>query len=261
MRQDASAIETVAESVEILGVRIDCMNTTRILDRIRDWAGSTERRTVMYVNAHCLNIAYQDSGYRAVLNAADLVYTDGVSVAWASRWLHGCSMQKATGADWIEPLCMRAVEHGWRIYILAGRPGTAATARLRLEERYPGLQIVGTSDGFFVERSERDVVEHIAAVKPDIVFVGLGTPRQEQWVAAHAGDLPDAIYWAVGALFDYVAGLERRAPAWMRALALEWAWRLLIDPFGKWRRYIIGNPLFVVRVLRQRLRRAERRAS
>jgi N-acetylglucosaminyldiphosphoundecaprenol N-acetyl-beta-D-mannosaminyltransferase len=254
-------VEASDEAVEMLGVRIHCMNTMRILERVRRWAQSPDRRMILYVNAHCLNIAYRDSAYRVILNRADLVYTDGVSVAWASRWLHGCNMQKATGADWIDPLCRLAAEQGWRIYILAGKPGVAATAKRRLEARYPGLQIAGTSDGYFVERGEPEVVKHIAAVKPDLVFVGLGTPRQEQWIASHAEQLPVAIYWAVGALFDYVAGLERRAPAWMRAFALEWAWRLLIDPFGKWRRYLLGNPLFVVRVLQHRLRHGRRSES
>jgi N-acetylglucosaminyldiphosphoundecaprenol N-acetyl-beta-D-mannosaminyltransferase len=246
------------ETVEILGVRIHCMNTARIMEFLRTWAGTTEQRTIMYVNAHCLNVAHEDAAYRTVLNDADLVYPDGVSVAWAGRWVGGCQMQKATGADWIEPFCRLAVEQGWRIYILAGRPGVAAAARGKLTGRYPRLQVVGTSDGYFVERSEPEVLQDIAAVKPDVVFVGLGTPRQEKWLAAHREELPVAIYWAVGALFDYVAGVERRAPAWMRALALEWAWRLLIDPVGKWHRYLLGNPLFVLRVLQQWLRRGRR---
>lgn len=246
------------ETVEILGVRIHCMNTARMIGLVQAWAGTPEQRMIMYVNAHCLNIAQSDSAYRAILNAADLTYTDGVSVTWASRLLRGCRMQKATGADWIEPLCTLAAEHGWRLYILAGRPGVAATARANLESRYPGLQIVGTSDGYFVERGEPEVLQHISTVKPNVVFVGLGTPRQEKWLEAHRHELPAGIYWAVGALFDYVAGVERRAPAWMRAFALEWAWRLLIDPFGKWRRYLLGNPLFVLRVLQQRLRQTSR---
>lgn len=243
------------EMIEILGVRIHCMNTAQMIELVHTWTGTARQHMIMYVNAHCLNIAQRDSAYRAILNSADLIYTDGVSVSWASRLLGGCSMQKSTGADWISPVCTLAAKYGWRIYIFAGRPGVAATAQINLEARYPDLQIVGTSDGFFVERSEADVIQHIASTRPDIVFIGQGTPRQEKWLDAHRDELPIAIYWAVGALFDYVAGVERRAPAWMRASALEWAWRLLIDPFGKWRRYLLGNPLFVLRVLGQSVRR------
>jgi N-acetylglucosaminyldiphosphoundecaprenol N-acetyl-beta-D-mannosaminyltransferase len=243
----------VLDKVDILGVRVHCTSTTRLLNAVADLVADAQQRIVLYVNAHCLNVAQEDTEFRSVLNAADLVYADGVAVVWASRWLHGCQMEKATGADWIEPFCALAQARRWRVYILAGQPGVAAKARTQLEARYSSLYIVGTSDGYFVERSETEVLRHIAETRPDVIFIGLGTPRQEKWLAARREELPAGVYWVVGALFDYLAGVERRAPGWMRAFALEWAWRLLINPIGKGRRYLIGNPLFVLRVVRQRL--------
>lgn len=234
-------------------MRIACVRLTDILERVTFGAERLQRQTILYVNAHCLNLAYVNPHYRALLNNADLVYPDGIGVVWAARFLGGGRMEKATGADWIGPFCERAVARGWRIYMLAGKPGIARTAAAKLIQSYPGLNIVGACDGFFSEKTAQEVLQEIASVAPQVLFVGMGVPRQEAWIAAHCTALPVQVCWGVGALFDYVAGVERRAPRWMRSIALEWCWRLLVDPFGKWRRYIIGNPLFAYRVLREKL--------
>jgi N-acetylglucosaminyldiphosphoundecaprenol N-acetyl-beta-D-mannosaminyltransferase len=243
------------QAVEILGVRVHALDAAGLLGRAVGWAAGREPKQILYVNAHCLNLACADPEYRAVLNRADLVYTDGISVVWAGRLLDGARMQKITGADWIEALCARAQECGLRLYILAGRPGIARRAAERLQDRWPALQIAGASDGYFEGLDEAAALADIRRARPHILFVGLGSPRQEKWLAAHRHELEVPVCWAVGALFDYVAGMEPRAPRWMSALALEWLWRLQIDPLGKWRRYLIGNPLFVLRLLRQKLMR------
>jgi N-acetylglucosaminyldiphosphoundecaprenol N-acetyl-beta-D-mannosaminyltransferase len=239
-------------SVQILGVRVHCVDLATILRMVVSWIEHRAPRTILYVNAHCLNVASVDPDYRGLLNQADLVYPDGAGAAWAGRWLGDCQMRRATGADWIEQLCALAVQHRWRLAILAGQPGVAERASSRLRERYLGLRIVSTGDGYFATRSEQAMLEEINQAAPDILLVGMGTPRQERWLANHRSELQVPVCWAVGALFDYVAGLERRAPTWMRALALEWLWRLLVDPVGKWRRYLVGLPLFVWRLAWQK---------
>lgn len=241
-------------TASVLGVTIDCLDLEGLLGSVAGWIAAGERRAVCYVNAHCLNLANADDGYRALLNRADLVYTDGVGVVWAARLLGGCRLRKMTGADWIEALCALAAREGWRIFIVAGEPGVAAAAAARLAARHPGLLIAGCADGFWRERSEAETLAAITSERPQLVLVGTGTPRQEQWIARHSPEQPPAVWWAVGALFDYVAGRERRAPAWMRRLALEWLWRLLVDPLGKWRRFVLGIPLFLLRVLLARRR-------
>lgn len=240
-------------TVDILGVPIACVGTHDILGLVSVWANDPHPRTITYVNAHCLNTAAATPAYHAVLRQADLVYPDGISVVWASRVLGGQGMQKSTGADWIDWFCRLAVRHGWRIYILAGKPDIARHARDNLLARMPELQIVGVCDGYFQMQPAASVLEEIRRTRPHVVFVGMGTPRQELWVAEHRSALATPICWSVGALFDYVAGAEPRAPAWMNALALEWLWRLLVDPRGKWKRYVLGNPLFVLRFARQLL--------
>ncbi len=240
------------QRVDVLGVPVACGDTTMILQRVQQWVTSGAARTVLYVNAHCLNTACRDPVYHAILRRGDLVYPDGIGVVWAGRLLAGAQMQKSTGADWIEQFCALAEAQQWRIYILAGRPGIARRARERLLQRHPRLAIVGAYDGFFIEKSEREVLRDIAEQAPHVLFVGMGTPTQEKWLNAYRSQIPVPVCWVIGALFDYVAGVEPRVPTWMNALALEWLWRLLVDPVGKWQRYIIGNPRFIVRVLWQK---------
>ncbi|NJP04340.1 MAG: WecB/TagA/CpsF family glycosyltransferase [Chloroflexaceae bacterium] len=244
--------DTPIITVDVLGVHVACVGTPQILHQVTIWAHQHDLRTIFYVNAHCLNVAYTHARYQQVLNQADLVYPDGISVVWAGRLLGGCRMQKATGADWIAPFCALAVQQQWRLYVLAGKPGIARQACSRLMQQWPGLNIVGMCDGFFHEKTEQEVLDDIRRTHPHVLFVGMGIPRQEIWLASHRHHIKTPVCWAVGALFDYVAGVEPRVPTWMNQLALEWLWRLIVDPTGKWRRYLIGNPLFVARIWHQK---------
>lgn len=240
------------QSVNVLGVEVGCIQRAELFEVIGKWAVDRCSHSIFYVNANCLNIAWGDLDYRRILNQADLVITDGSGVAWASRWLNGCRLQKNTGADLIDPFCELAQAAGWRMYIIAGKPGVAQSAVQTLSNRYPALKIVGFSDGYFQGRSEAEVLSDIARCQPQIVMVGMGVPRQERWIAEHRIQIAAPVCWGVGALFDYVAGLEPRCPAWMNRMGLEWLFRLLVDPVGKWRRYLVGNPVFLFRVLRQK---------
>ena len=240
---------------DVLGVQLACLDRTALVDLAAARCGEARAArpySLTYANAHTLNLAQKDAAYRAALQAFDLVYADGSGPVFASRILYpraGCRLEKLTGADWLDDLCSRLAARQVRVYILAGKPGIAARAGAILEGRYPGLQIAGTADGFFRTRTEEEVLRDIRERRPDLLFVGRGVPRQEQWIAAHIDQLGVKICWAVGALFDYPAGAERRAPQWMLALQLEWLWRLMVDPVGKWRRYLLGTPIFVGRVL------------
>ncbi len=242
----------------ILGIDVACIEWEGLLRQVGVWVSATPRegglpRTLSYVNAHCLNIASRNQTYFNHLRAFDLIYPDGIGAVWAGHWLGGAHLHKMTGADWIASFCAKAQTSGWRLYILAGKPGVAQKARDNLLKQYPGLQILGVRDGYFSEAQSAEVLAEIAAVRPDVLFVGLGVPLQEAWISQWKVDLPVKICWAVGALFDYVAGVEPRAPKWMRRLGFEWLWRMLVDPWGKWKRYVLGNPLFFIRVVKQKL--------
>ncbi len=239
--------------VNVLGVDIACVEKKQLLATVTQWIEQDRPASLSYVNAHCLNTAQRDPAYCAILNKLDLVYADGVGVTLASRLLGGYTLTKITGADWIGDFCQLAERGHWRTYILAGKPGVARQAAANLLHKYPALEIVGARDGYFAELPEDETIADIVQKKPDILFVGMGVPQQEKWIDANGIHFPRTVCWSVGALFDYVAGIEPRCPLWLRNLALEWFWRLLVNPRGKWARYILGNPLFVYRLLRQKM--------
>jgi N-acetylglucosaminyldiphosphoundecaprenol N-acetyl-beta-D-mannosaminyltransferase len=246
------------ETVEILGVNVACLDRQNLLDIGLAWCFSTDRHWIFYANAHTLNMAYVDIGYRKLLQCADLVYTDGISLVWSSRLLGGCRLHKLTGADWIFELAKKASERDIKVYFLGGRPGVAKRAADNLCRYSPSLKVVGIADGFFQSKSPLQVTKEIAAQAPNLVLVGMGAPDQEEWIAEHSQMLKSGVWWGVGALFDFLAGDESRVPAWLGQLGMEWLWRLYQDPVGKWRRYIIGNPVFIYRVLSQYLNGRER---
>jgi N-acetylglucosaminyldiphosphoundecaprenol N-acetyl-beta-D-mannosaminyltransferase len=243
------------DAAMLFGVEIHSVDRKGLLAAFERWLSEPLDRTIFYTNAHCLNVAASQPHFRRILNQADLVYADGLGARWASRFLGQPELHKVTGREWIYEACEILAREGRSLYILAGRPGAASRAAANLQARVQGLVVAGTADGYFEERSERAVLEEIAAARPDVLFVGMGVPRQEIWLAHHRSRLPVRICWAVGALFDLVAGLESEVPPWLDRLALEWLWRLWINPAGKWRRYLLGNPLFVLRVIKQRLGR------
>jgi N-acetylglucosaminyldiphosphoundecaprenol N-acetyl-beta-D-mannosaminyltransferase len=230
------------------------IDQTELVEQVLDWVKQDERRTLTYANAHCLNLAAELPAYRRLLNHSDLVYVDGIGAVWAGSLLGCHALHKVTGRIWIDALCRRGDEIGLRLYLLGGQPGIAAQASLALGNRFPRLQLCGAADGFFLEKSEEQVLAEISVHHPQVLLVGMGVPAQEEWVANHRSHLPVQVCWSVGALFDYLAGVEKPVPKWLECLGLEWAWRLKENPGGKWRRYTLGIPRFVVRVIGQWLK-------
>lgn len=246
-------------TVELFGIQLACLDLDGLMSQVVDWTTRDNRRTVFYANAHVVNQVCRDEHLMSAFQAADLVYTDGAGVAWAAEYLHGVHLTKMTGADWIHAYCQVAVKNGLRTYILAGQPSVAEAASVaevasaNLVQQYEELAIVGSRDGFFSPEQNDLVIQDINQAEPDVVFVGMGTPHQELWLNRNRAALNAPVCWAVGALFDYVSGYERRVPAILYACHLEWLWRLISDPRGKWRRYLLGNPEFIYRVVKHRL--------
>jgi N-acetylglucosaminyldiphosphoundecaprenol N-acetyl-beta-D-mannosaminyltransferase len=204
----------------------------------------------MYVNAHVLNLSREYPQLRAALEHADLVYCDGYGVRLAAKALDVEIPHRMTGADWIWDLATLCEAAGHSLYLLGSEPGFAQEAAARLRQRYPRLNVTGSHHGYFEPGSPHAdrVVEDINARKPDIVLVGMGTPRQELWAEQTAARLDCDVVWTVGALFDIVSGRVPRAPHWLADNGLEWIFRLAIEPQRMWRRYLLGNPVFLSRV-------------
>jgi N-acetylglucosaminyldiphosphoundecaprenol N-acetyl-beta-D-mannosaminyltransferase len=235
----------------IFDIPIDLAQPAELLRMISKWASERVTRRVMYVNAHVVNQSRVTPGLGRALSRADLVYCDGYGVRLAARVLGMPVPHRMTGADWIWGLATLCELSGQSVYLLGSEPPIAREAATRLKRWYPRLEVVGAHHGYFELDSPHHarVIEDINAHKPHIVLVGMGTPKQELWVDRYADQLEGSVVWTVGALFDYVSGHMPRAPGWLADTGLEWIFRLAVEPRRMWRRYLLGNPVFLSRVL------------
>jgi N-acetylglucosaminyldiphosphoundecaprenol N-acetyl-beta-D-mannosaminyltransferase len=244
-------------------IQIDLAEPPDLLQTISRWAADGRTRRVMYVNAHVVNQSRTTAGVGQALRRADLVYCDGYGVRLAARVLNRPMPHRMTGADWIWGLAQLCESRGQPVYLLGSEPPLAREAATRLRRDFPDLNVVGAHHGFFELGSAENerVIEHVNAHQPRIVLVGMGTPKQELWVDRYADRLNGSIVWTVGALFDYLSGRTPRAPQWLADNGLEWIFRLAIDPRRMWRRYLLGNPIFIKRVLSEAKRQTREEAS
>jgi len=249
--------------IDVLGVGVDPITVAELHAEIARLARGGRLGLVLNVNAHCLNLCYRNRALRDSLNGADVVFCDGAGVMLAARMLGGRIPARITYAAWIWHLADFAAAEGFSLYFLGARPGVAQEAARRLRERYPGLRIVGVRHGYFDHSAgsaeNEAVLEEINAAAPDILLVGLGMPLQEIWLTENRHKLDAGVALACGAAFDYASRRVRRGPRILTESGFEWLVRLLSEPRRLWRRYLLGNPLFLLRVLRQLLFKPARR--
>lgn len=239
--------------IEILGVPIARLSTEAALERLVRLHDEARPSLVAYANAHTLNIASRDQGYRDVLRRAAIVFNDGSGVGIAARLWGRPFPENLNGSD-LNPLILGlAAEHGWPVYLLGARPGVAEATARRMSERFPGLVVVGTRSGYFSPAEEPAIVSEIRGSGAELLMVAMGNPLQETWLARNLEATGARLGIGVGAFFDFTAGIVKRAPVWMNRWGIEWLWRLAQEPGRMWRRYVLGNPAFLVRVLRERL--------
>jgi N-acetylglucosaminyldiphosphoundecaprenol N-acetyl-beta-D-mannosaminyltransferase len=200
-----------------------------------------------------LNLAAADSSYRDVLNAADFVFADGTGVRWAARLQKVHVKQNMPGTDFVPEMFCAMSDRGRSYFMLGSDPDTIAVAADHARCAFPGWRQAGFCHGYLRdERLTRSVIEQINAARPDVLLVGMGNPLQEQWIHRHRAELNVPVCMGVGGLFDFWSGKVSRSPRWLRRAGHEWIWRLWQQPMSKARRYLIGNPLFLVRVLWER---------
>ncbi len=220
------------------------------------FAARARRKTqVVFVNAHVINTAAHDDAYRAVLARADLCLADGSGMAIAARAAGTPFVANTNGTDVFPVLCREAVRAGRKIFLIGGREGVAARAAKTISEAGYGAAIAGTHHGYFKAGSveEDAAIAAINASGADIVLVAMGVPVQDAWIARHANRIGAPVLAGVGGLLDFFAGSVSRAPLAVRAVGMEWAWRLALEPKRLWRRYVLGNALFLGRLAKLRL--------
>jgi len=204
----------------------------------------------------------RDPEFREIYDQAALVLADGVPLLWAARFLGTPIREKLSGSDVFHDLCRLAAERGFRVFFLGGREGAAMRAAEVVRRRYPGLRVVGVySPPFGFERDHGEgarIDAMLTEARPDLLLLGLGSPKQEKWAARNSSRLGIPVTMGIGITFEYTAGMVRRAPAWMQTVGLEWFFRLLMEPGRLWRRYLVDDPRFFWLVLKQRLARGAR---
>ena len=246
-----------SKNVEVLGVKVDVLTAEQLLARIQASLEGGQKAIVANVNINALNLAYEREWLRAFFNRAEIVFCDGAGVAWGARLLGRSLFRRITYADWMWQLAEFAEPRGFTFFFLGGAPGVAEKAKERLHKRFPSMRIAGIHHGYFDKTpgsaENESVVRLVNALRPDILLVAFGMPLQEQWLNENWDRLEAKVALTGGAVFDYISAQLWRGPRWLTDNDLEWLARLIIEPRRLWRRYLIGNPLFMWRVLKQRL--------
>jgi N-acetylglucosaminyldiphosphoundecaprenol N-acetyl-beta-D-mannosaminyltransferase len=246
--------------VSVLHASIDVVDWDAALSRIAEWAANRESRYVCICNSHSVVTAGQEPAFGQVVARADMATPDGAPVAWMIRKLGFRGQQRINGPDLMWKYCEQASRRGESIYLYGGAPETLEILQHRLAKEFPGLRVAGAYSPPFralTATEDADAVRRINASGAGTVWVSLGCPKQEMWMAAHHESVK-AVMIGVGAAFDYHAGTIQRAPLIVQQAGLEWLYRLISEPRRLWRRYLITNTLFVFGAARQLTSKAKR---
>lgn len=242
-----------AISTPILGIGIDAISHRELLARAFEWADRKESRYVCICNVHSLVTASEDPAHRDALEQADVRTPDGMPLVWLLRRRLMNGQERVDGPDFMLRYCAEAEKRGARVFLLGGTESSLELLRENLLRRFPGLCVAGAISPPFrvLEKVEEDaLIRRIVESRPDVVFVGLGCPKQEIWMRLHSHRIP-AVLVGVGAAFDFIAGKISRAPAFVRNIGMEWFWRLCQDPSRLFRRYVETNSKFVWLLVRE----------
>ena len=234
--------------VDVLGIGVDPLARAGLMDRVAALVAAGGRATLAYLNVHVLDVALRTPELPPFLVGCDLVICDGNGIRHAARFLGGHLPERMTGADWIEDLAARSVREGWTLAWIGGAPGVSQRAGEVLAQRHPGLR-VHAEHGF--QDDVEGLIARVNAARPHIVLVGMGTPVQERWVAAHRARIDAPVVWVLGATADFVSGTTARGPAWL-VRDHEWLARLITEPRRLWRRYVFGHARVGVALVRAR---------
>ena len=245
-------------SYKILGVNVAALQINDVIHQMDEWI--EERSFGHYVavtNTHVLTESWFNPGYKSVLNSADFVVPDGMPLVWLGK-LGGYSVKRRVyGPELMESFLMDKKGRKRRHFLYGGKPGVPERLAENMSERCPGLKIVGCYSPPFVpltEEEDKTIVDMVNNLEPDVVWVGLGAPKQEIWMHAHRNTLRVPLMVGVGAAFDFLAGVKSQAPSLIRENGFEWLWRLMSEPRRLWRRYLLYGPLFICLVILEKMK-------
>lgn len=219
-----------SKRVEVLGLPIDCVTMTQCLARIEEMIAASESNIVVTADASGAVIAQSDRDYADIVRRAAMVTPDSNGVVWAANRKGANLSERVTGVDIVDHFCRLSADKGYRLYFLGSEPGVTDVAAENMRLKYPGCNIVGTRHGYFPAESDEVVAAEVAEFKPDVLFVAMGIPRQEKFIAKTLSIIQPKVAIGVGGSFDVFSGRAKRAPLVIQKLKLEWLWRTLLNP-------------------------------
>lgn len=243
--------------MSLLGLPMHRAGVDEVHAFIDETVSRGEKAVLLNLNVHCVNLAMRHEWLHEFIRTVHLVFCDGDGVRLGLRLLGYSPPPKVTYNEWLWRLAALCEARGHSLFLLGGRPGVADEAARNLLARHPSLRLLGVQDGYFDKAGpeNRSVIDRINAASPDILLVCFGMPLQERWLFDNWGRVRAHVFLKGGAALDYASGRLRKAPAWMVHAHLEWLFRLGQEPRRLFARYVLGNPLFLYRVLRERLTR------
>lgn len=234
------------EQISFLNTRFNRMTPEEAIERLLDRAFNRRGGRIYFANAHTMVTAFKVPALVDALAQSDLLLADGSGVRWGSKFLGEPLIYNLNGTDLLPALASAGGAQGLSFYLLGATPGVAEAAAANLARSNPGIEIAGVQHGYFKPEDLDKVFETIRAARPHILLVAMGVPLQELWIHEYADQLPGIMCVGVGGLFDFLAKRVRRAPAVVRALGMEWLWRLAMEPRRLWERYVKGNLAFML---------------
>ncbi len=259
LRLDGPATRSKRDCADIMGVLIDRTPRADVIAQVERFVQSGQPNQIVTINVDFLNIAHKDRSFVALLNAAALAVPDGMPLLWVSRLVGQRLPQRITGTDLLTDCAALAARMGYRMFLLGAAPGVAEAAGRVLEARYPGLQIAGSyappEQGDFTAEENARIVALVRAAQPDMLFVALGTPKQERWIYENLEALGVPLCIGIGGVFNFITGRIPRAPQAMQRVGLEWMFRLLLEPRRLWRRYLVDDTRALYRAVHYAVRR------
>ncbi|MDJ0555177.1 MAG: WecB/TagA/CpsF family glycosyltransferase [Microcoleaceae cyanobacterium MO_207.B10] len=233
--------------VEFLGVKFHRMPREVALEILLAMIETKESYSVYFVNAHTIEIAQHNLSLQEALQRSSLILADGSGILWGSKVIGTPLTFNLNGTDLIPALCAAGGQKkpGISVYFLGAQEEVVKLAAENIAMLSPGIKIAGYRNGYFSEEEIEGILADVRQAKPDILLVGMGTPLQEIWIDRHSSKLPGITCFGVGGLFDFISGKVPRAPYWIRKIGFEWLWRLMIEPKRLWKRYTVGNIIYL----------------
>ena len=236
----------MTEKVEILGVKVDSVTMNQAVEVVENLIAAKKNSIVATANAEMLMMSTDDEELKNILNSANLVVPDGAGTVWAAHHLGYKMPERVAGYDLVQELMKIAPSKSWKIFLFGSAPGVAEKTKLKAEEIYQGIKIVGTRNGYFTAEDEAEIIAQIKNSAPDILLAALGVPKQEKWLFKYKDILNVPVSIGVGGTLDVMAGNVKRAPVWMQKAKLEWLFRAMLQPSRAGR--LIALPKFVFKV-------------